>query len=308
MCKERPSPRNSNKSWYNVRAEFHPESIRFTSDRLKFDAFRFLVRDLPDEGEGGSGRRGFPVFRFACRPVREKGRTTLTFQEAPEYVVTMNRIASLIPPDKPYDISWSGAAGKIVTCEAHPRFFEDVLRLAGIAASGFRSVPAPRFVINRRVDLLCQLLMQETEQGCPSGRPYFEHLATAMMVAVVLQTDPRLPDAGNPEAQQRRIRHAVALMEANFASKLTRDEVARAAGLSPFHFSRLFHRVVGLAPHQYLLRCRLRHAQKLLLVSGEGRSIADVAAEAGFADQAHLDRHFFRAYGVSPQQFRRAHG
>ena len=55
---------------------------------------------------------------------------------------------------------------------AHPRFVEDVLRLAGIPASGFRSVPAPRFVINRRIDLLCQLLMEETEQGCPSGRPH----------------------------------------------------------------------------------------------------------------------------------------
>ena len=295
------------KAGTKVRTEFHPKSIRFTSDCVGFDAFRVLVRELPDEDEAGSGRGDHPHFAFACRPVREKGLTTLTFKEAPEYVVTMNRISSLIPPDKPFDISWSRAAGKIISCEAHPRFVEDVLRLAGIPASGFRSVPAPRFVINRRIDLLCQLLMEETEQGCPSGRPYFEHLATALMVAVVLQTDPRLPDAGNAEAQHRRVQHAVALMEANFASKLTRDEVARAAGLSPFHFSRLFHQVVGLAPHQYLLHCRLRHAQKLLLESGEGRSIADVATETGFADQAHLARHFLRAYGVSPQQFRHEH-
>jgi AraC family transcriptional regulator len=82
--------------------------------------------------------------------------------------------------------------------------------------------------------------------------------------------------------------------------------VARAAGLSPFHFSRLFHQVVGLAPHHYLLRCRLRNAQKLLSTS-KGRSIADVAAETGIADQAHLARHFRRAFGESPQQFRREH-
>jgi AraC-like DNA-binding protein len=75
--------------------------------------------------------------------------------------------------------------------------------------------------------------------------------------------------------------------------KLTHDEVAHAAGLSPFHFSRLFQ-VVGLASHQYLVRCLLRNDQKLLSAA-EVRSIADVPAEAGFADQA-----------LSVQQFRRA--
>ena len=96
------------------------------------------------------------------------------------------------------------------------------------------------------------------------------------------------------------------MMQANFASKLTRDEVVRAVGLSPFHFSRLFHQFVGLAPHRYLLRCRLRRALKLLSTD-RGRAIANVAAEAGFADQAHLARHFQRFFGKSPQQFRREH-
>jgi AraC-like DNA-binding protein len=288
-----------------MRTEMHPESIRFTSDRVGFDAFRVLVRELPDEDEAGTGRRGFSEFMFSCRPVREKGRSILTFRDAPEDVVPLNRITSLIPPNKPYGISWSGAAGKIVCCQIHSRFVEDVLRLTGSVGSGLRSVPAPRFVINRRVDSLCQLLMEETEQGCPSGRPYFEHLATALMIAVILQIDQRIPDVGNADAQQRRIQRAVALMETNFASKLTVDLLARASGLSAYHFSRLFHSVVGFSPHQYLLRCRLQHAKALLLKAGEGCTLIEVAAECGFADQAHLARHFRRAYGVSPSDFRK---
>ena len=59
--------------------------------------------------------------------------------------------------------------------------------------------------------------MQETEQGCPSGRAYFEHLANALLIAVASQIDARLPTAGNPEVQYRSIRQAIALMEANFA-------------------------------------------------------------------------------------------
>ncbi|HJZ68808.1 MAG TPA: helix-turn-helix domain-containing protein [Blastocatellia bacterium] len=45
---------------------------------------------------------------------------------------------------------------------------------------------------------------------------------------------------------------------------------------------------MGISPHEYLVRYRLKHAQKLLLNPEEGRSLADVAAACGFADQAHL--------------------
>jgi hypothetical protein len=130
--------------------EFHPESIRFTSDSVGFNGFRALVRELPDEGEVDSGRRGLPRFSFACRPVREKGRTLLTFQEDSEMVLPMNRISTIIPPDKPCSFSLRNAAGIVGHFEVHPRFLEETLCRAGF--SRFRSMPPPRFVINRRVD------------------------------------------------------------------------------------------------------------------------------------------------------------
>jgi AraC family transcriptional regulator len=114
------------------------------------------------------------------------------------------------------------------------------------------------------------------------------------------------PDSDHVGCQPCRIRRAVALVETNFAAKLSRKEMARAAGLSVSHFSKLFTLCIGASPHQYLVRCRLRHAKKLLLTPEESLSLVDVAAEAGFADQAHFSRHFRRAYGVSPLAFRRA--
>jgi AraC-like DNA-binding protein len=280
-----------------------PENIRFTSECLGFEGFRVVVVELPDEGEVGSGQRGHPYFLFSCRPDREKGRTLLTFQENAESVL-LSRISSIIPPNRAFRLSWRQAEGRVGSFEAHPRFFEEALRRSGIEAAKFCRVPPPRVAINRQVDGLCQLLMQEVEQGCPSGCAYFESLARALLIAVALQTDPRLPDAANLDAQHRRIREAIAFMDANFASRMTGDEVARIAGLSPFHFSRLFSALVGLPPHQYLLRCRLRNAKELLF-TGEERSIADVAVDTGFSDQAHFGRHFRRAFGRSPQQFRR---
>jgi AraC family transcriptional regulator len=211
----------------------------------------------------------------------------------------------ITPPAKPFVVCCRHAAGKVGTFEVHPRFFEQVLRQAGIPASAIYSIPPPRYAINQRVSWLSELLIDETEQGCPRGRLFFENLATALVIAIASQFDPRLPDAGNPQAQHWRLRRALALMQTDYRSKLSVEQLAREAGLSPFHFSRLFHAAIGKSPHQFLMGLRLNHARLLLSTVDEERSIADVAAESGFADQSHLARHFRRVYGSSPLEFRR---
>jgi len=76
--------------------------------------------------------------------------------------------------------------------------------------------------------------------------------------------------------------------------------LARVAGRSPFHFSRIFARSVGVTPHQYVVRLRLRRAVELVR---DGRSgLAEIAMRTGFADQSHLSRWIRRVYGVSPTQ------
>jgi AraC-like DNA-binding protein len=82
------------------------------------------------------------------------------------------------------------------------------------------------------------------------------------------------------------------------------EDAARAAGLSPFHFLRLFAAVLGVTPHQYLVRSRLRRAARLL--AGDTRSITDVALDVGFGDLSNFVRTFHRAAGVSPRRFRQA--
>jgi AraC family transcriptional regulator len=71
--------------------------------------------------------------------------------------------------------------------------------------------------------------------------------------------------------------------------------------LSPFHFLRVFARVVGVTPHQYVVRVRLRRAARLL--SATELAITDVALEAGFADLSNFVRTFRRAAGVPPLAF-----
>ena len=75
------------------------------------------------------------------------------------------------------------------------------------------------------------------------------------------------------------------------------------AGLSSFHFLRLFKEVLGVTPHQYLVRSRLRHAARRLADSTQ--SVTDIAFDVGFADLSNFVRTFHRAAGVSPSGFRR---
>jgi AraC-like DNA-binding protein len=79
---------------------------------------------------------------------------------------------------------------------------------------------------------------------------------------------------------------------------------AKRYGLSTFHFLRVFANVIGVTPHQYLVRSRLRHAARLL--ADEARPITDIALTVGFADLSNFVRTFHRAAGVSPGVFRRA--
>ena len=103
---------------------------------------------------------------------------------------------------------------------------------------------------------------------------------------------------------RRRAVEAAHWIDAHSSGEIDLADVAGAAGLSPFHFLRLFSSTLGVTPHQYLVRSRLRHAAQLL--ADEERAITDVALDVGFADLSNFVRTFHRAANVSPRDFRKA--
>jgi AraC family transcriptional regulator len=128
------------------------------------------------------------------------------------------------------------------------------------------------------------------------------HLLGHRFLSVVSDRTPRSgPAIGSG---RRRAVEAASWIEARAAEPIDLDAAARFAGLSPFHFLRLFRRVVGVTPHQYLVHCRLKRAARLL--AEPERSITDIAYEVGFGDLSNFVRSFHRAAGVSPRGFRKA--
>jgi len=108
-----------------------------------------------------------------------------------------------------------------------------------------------------------------------------------------------------PTARDRRRAVEAALwIDDNSRSEVGLEQAARQVGLSPFHFLRLFSSVLGVTPHQYLVRSRLRHAARLL--TDEDIAVTDIAYDVGFGDLSNFVRTFHRAAGVSPTKFRQA--
>jgi len=101
----------------------------------------------------------------------------------------------------------------------------------------------------------------------------------------------------------RRLSRARDLIAGSFADPITLDRAAREACLSPFHFQRLFGRVFGESPHDFLTRRRMDAAQTLL-VAGD-LSVTEVCLQIGYASIGTFSSRFAARTGQSPSAFRR---
>jgi AraC-like DNA-binding protein len=96
------------------------------------------------------------------------------------------------------------------------------------------------------------------------------------------------------------IRRARERIDADPAAPVTLTALARELGVSRYQLIRAFSRELGLTPHAYVVQKRIALARRLIR---GGRSLADVAAAAGFYDQSHMTRCFARQFGVTPALF-----
>lgn len=101
---------------------------------------------------------------------------------------------------------------------------------------------------------------------------------------------------------RRAVRRAIDYIHANFAENIRLGDIAGAASLSAFHFSRTFRKSTGMAPYRYLMLIRVERVKELLRESEQ--SLAAIADEAGFSDQSHMTKIFKRFAGTTPKAFR----
>lgn len=122
-------------------------------------------------------------------------------------------------------------------------------------------------------------------------------------IAILAETDRRAPPLSRRD--QRRLTDALRRIEAEACEPLALADLASEASMSRYHFLRSFGRMVGLTPHQYVLRTRLHRAAVRLRRSTE--SISAIAFEVGFNDLSTFNRRFRRVMGLSPSAYRLRH-
>jgi len=102
----------------------------------------------------------------------------------------------------------------------------------------------------------------------------------------------------------RRIRRSVELMHTQLDQELTLKALAAASYLSPFHFARLFKKLTGSTPHNYLAGVRAARAQ--LLLAETELSVTEIGSRVGYLSASHFTKAFRLATGTTPREFRKA--
>lgn len=100
------------------------------------------------------------------------------------------------------------------------------------------------------------------------------------------------------ETQNHNIQKAVDYLQSQPINQVNLSELANVAGLSKYHFLRLFKEQTGLTPHAYILQEKVYAAKEFIK---QGGSLSQAALHAGFSDQSHLNKNFKKLFGYTPK-------
>ncbi len=121
--------------------------------------------------------------------------------------------------------------------------------------------------------------------------------------AVSRENISRLVNPPEPEpASQTAVRKAISSMCTRYFDPITLNEIASEVFVSPFHFSRIFAKTVGLTPGRYLTALRLFEAKRLLLSTS--LTVSDVVCSVGYSSVGTFTNRFTKAVGMTPTQYR----
>lgn len=132
----------------------------------------------------------------------------------------------------------------------------------------------------------------------------FEAMSRVLLVKLLQRYGKKRPDeiALNARFTSAHYKRVLDFIRNRLDQTITLDELAKEAGMSASHFSRVFKETVGSTPMQYVLAYRVEQAIKLM--ADDERSLGRIAFECGFADQAHFSRSFKQVTGQTPRAYR----
>lgn len=171
-------------------------------------------------------------------------------------------------------------------------------------ADGAACEPEPNYLVADEALERAARLMLTSDWSNPAERLGVDHLAQWMLIHVAREytrRPRRLPPVTGrlSPAGAARVRDYI---HSHLAEPLTLDRLSSVAGVSTYHFARLFRTTFGEPPYRYVQRCRMARARELLERSDE--KIVAIALRCGFADHSQFSRAFRRHFGITPRALR----
>jgi AraC family transcriptional regulator len=158
---------------------------------------------------------------------------------------------------------------------------------------------------DEQISSLIHALQEELRSGCVTGEMYLRQLAATLIRYIASRYSNRsaraaaLSHGGLPP---NRLRFVLDHIHQHLRTPLCSKDLARLVHMSPQHFTNLFRKSTGRAPHQYVVHERIEQAKRLLAESS--LPLIDVGFEVGFANQSHFGDAFRQAMGTTPKKYR----
>jgi AraC-like DNA-binding protein len=167
-------------------------------------------------------------------------------------------------------------------------------------AMGVRTGLAPMLTSPQgRLSRLCSHIFEEAMEQALGHDLAVDALTEALAVELLRGERPAEASPRSHVADLR-IRRALAFVDASYAEPLSLDAIAKAAGMTRYHFGRVFEAQVGRSPYRHLVDVRIERAARLLRT---GRvSVTEAALSVGFNDLGRFGRAFRARQGVTPSE------
>ncbi|MEG4393445.1 helix-turn-helix transcriptional regulator [Microcoleus sp. BROC3] len=147
-------------------------------------------------------------------------------------------------------------------------------------------------------------LKTELESGGLNGTLYVDALKNALSMHILHHYFTQKPHLRDFECGLDPVKLQIVINYIN--DYLNRDlhiaELAKLVQISPYYFSRLFKKSIGVTPHQYVTQCRIEKAKQLL--KRQDLSIIYISQQVGFHDQSHFSKTFCKLVGLTPKKYR----
>lgn len=230
------------------------------------------------------------AFDSYCR-TRLKGKT----------IESIPSTIHVLPPNVPHQELPSPTLSRYIAVMIDCNFFAAQLSEYALSSAALTPGMTARFN-DRLVDALKEFL-SEYEEAAPG---YKKLLDAAGLKITHLLIRHLFAISGSEKKMVHRmsVSRSIEFLNDHYGEKISVEDLAHVANCSASHFSRIFKEETTLSPSDYLMQLRLDYAKRML--RGNEKSITQIALDCGFNSSSYFYQCFFRAYNISPTDFRKS--